>query len=163
MRQGTSGGDVRGAAGPTSRARERIYRAGSPRRRVRGGRSPGRSAGYSGPVGGRGDDYWDPALYRLVVPSQDLISRVMGHDPNARPEEYLPVVRPYGLFRMAWAIWREVPDAEAREALRVARRVRGEGEAEVFKATRSLVGYMRRRLLVRHHLRARLEKVASGG
>ena len=116
------------------------------------------STGGAGPAKGGEGDHWDSAVYKVVIPEQRLVVRLMGHDPHGSPEEYLPAVRPYGLLRMAWAIWREIPDAEPKAAVSLAWRVRREGEAVVFRTTRVLAEFVRRRLLLRHHLRTRLER-----
>lgn len=100
----------------------------------------------------------DAALYRLVIPSQSLVVRVNGLALDALEGDYLAAVRPYGVLGMAWAIWREVPDAEPKEALSLARRVRRKGEAEVLVAACGLAEHVRGMLRVRHRLVARLER-----
>lgn len=109
-----------------------------------------------------GDDSrkgWGSTLYGVVIPEQDLVVRINGLNPDAPEADYLVAVRPYGVLRMAWAIWREVPSVEPREALSLARRTRREGEAEVLVATRFLAEHVGGMLLARHHLVARLERV----
>lgn len=120
------------------------------RRSVRSGRPHPREES------GRGD--CDRALYRVIVPAQDLVVRLNGRDLDAPAEHYLPAVRPYGILRMAWALWRDVPGAEPKEALSLARRVRRKGEAEVLTAAGFLAEHVGGRLLARHRLVARLER-----
>lgn len=100
----------------------------------------------------------DRALYRVIVPEQDLVVRLNGRDLDTPAEHYLPALRPYGVLRMAWAFWREVPGAEPKEALSLARRVRRKGEAEVLMAVGFLAEHVGGRLLARHRLVARLER-----
>ena len=103
---------------------------------------------------------WDSTLYGVVVPQQDLAVRINGLDPDAPEGNYLLAVRPYGVLRMAWAIWREVPGMEPEEALSLARWVRWKGEAQMLVATRGLAEHVRGMLWVRHRLVARLERVS---
>ncbi|HZC18456.1 MAG TPA: hypothetical protein VE225_01985, partial [Rubrobacteraceae bacterium] len=63
-------------------------------------------AAGSGPAGEMRSD----ALYRVVIPRQNVVVRLNGLWPDVPENEFLPAVRPYGILRMAWAIWREVPD-----------------------------------------------------
>ena len=98
-----------------------------------------------------------PALYRLVVPVQNLVVRLNGLDPDASPDGYLPAVRPYGTLRMAWAIWREVPDVAPKRALSLALRARRKGDAEVLLASGFLAGHVQGRLRAAHRLASRLE------
>ena len=113
----------------------------------------GACSGDPGPQG------WGWALYRVVIPRQGLVVRINGLDQDAPEGDYLPAVRPYGVLGMAWAIWREVPGAEPKEALSLARRVRSKGEAEVLVATRFLAEHVRAGLRARHLLVARLNPV----
>jgi len=99
-------------------------------------------------------------LYRVIVPKQNLVVRLNGLRPDDPEDGYLPAVRSYGVMRTAWAIWREVPGTEPGEALRLARRVRCDSEAEVLVATRSLAEHVRGMLRARHRLVARLERAA---
>lgn len=98
-------------------------------------------------------------LYWVMIPEQKVVVRINGLRPDDPEDGYLPAVRPYGVVRMAWAIWREVPGAGPGEALSLARRVQRKGEAEVFVATRFLADHVRGMLRARHHLVARLERV----
>lgn len=84
---------------------------------------------------------------------------INGPDPDAPEGYYLAALRPYGVLGMAWAIWREVPGAEPKEALSLARRVRVKGEAEVLVATRFLAEHVQAGLRARHLLVARLDPV----
>lgn len=102
---------------------------------------------------------WDGSLYRVVVPRQKVVVRINALRPDDAEGGYLPAVKPYGVMRMAWAIWREVPGVEPKEALSLARLARREGEAEVLAATRFLAEHVRGMLLARHRLVARLERV----
>lgn len=98
-------------------------------------------------------------LYRVVVPRQNLVVRLNGLDPDAPEDGYLPAARTYGVLRMAWAIWREVPDVEPRRAFSLALGVRGKGEAEVLTAACGfLADHVRLRLRARHRLSSRLER-----
>ena len=106
-----------------------------------------------------GREGWDAPLCRVVVPRQRVVVKVNGLRPDEAGGGYLPAVRPYGVLRMAWAIWREVPGVEPNEALSLAWRVRREGEAEVLAATRFLAEHVGGMLLARHRLVARLEWV----
>jgi hypothetical protein len=99
----------------------------------------------------------DCTLYRVVVPEQNIVVRVNGLDPDSPEDDYLRAVRPYGLLRMAWAIWREVPDMSPKKALSLALRIRCEGQMEVLVTTPFLAEHVQGRLLARHHLVARLE------
>lgn len=117
------------------------------------GEETGTKHGDPGPEGR------DGPLCRVVVPRQRVVVRVNGLRPDDAEGGYLPAVRPYGVTRMAWAIWREVPGMEPKEALSLARRVRREGEAEVLSATRFLAEHVGGMLLARHRLVARLERV----
>jgi hypothetical protein len=101
---------------------------------------------------------WEVDRYRVVVPMQNLVVRLNGLDLDAPEDDYLPAVRPYGVLRMAWAIWREVPDVLPGEALSLALRVRREGGAEVLIATRFLAEHVQGMLFTRHHLATRLER-----
>ncbi|CAA9465587.1 MAG: hypothetical protein AVDCRST_MAG25-1488 [uncultured Rubrobacteraceae bacterium] len=127
------------------------------RSRARSLRDRGGFTGGAGPEEG-GGERWGPAAYKVVVPEQRLVVRIMGHDPHGSVNDYLPAVRPYGVLRMAWAIWREIPDVGLKAAALVAWRVRREGEAAVFRTTLVIAEFLRRRLLLRHHLRTRLER-----
>ena len=98
-------------------------------------------------------------LYRVLIPDQNLVVRMNGLDPDAPEDDYLPTVRPYGMLRMAWAIWREVPDARPKESLALAARVRRKGQAEVLTAAPFLAEHAVLRLLARHRLMAHLERV----
>lgn len=109
--------------------------------------------GDSGPEG------WDSTLYEVVIPKQNPAVRIDGLDPDAPEGDYLPAVRPYGVLRMAWAIWREVPSVEPEEALSLAWQVRQKGQARVLVATRFLAWHVRGMLRARHRLAARLERV----
>lgn len=82
------------------------------------------------------------ALYRVIVPRQNIVVRLNGLDPDAPEDGYLPAVRPYGTLRMAWAIWRGVPDVAPRSALSLALRVRSEGRAEILVAARFLAEHV---------------------
>ena len=82
------------------------------------------------------------ALYRVIVPRQNIVVRLNGPDPDAPEDGYLPAARPYGTLRMAWAIWREVPDVAPRSALSLALRVRSEGRAEILVAARFLAEHV---------------------
>ena len=102
--------------------------------------------------------YDDVALYRVVIPRQNLIVRMNGLDPDAPEDGYLQTVRPYGSLRMAWAIWREVPDVAPAEVFSLAFAVRRKGEAEVLTAASgSLADHVGLRLRARHRLSSRLE------
>ncbi len=103
---------------------------------------------------------WDSTLYGVVIPQQNLAVRINRLDPDAPEGNYLPAVRPYGVLRMAWAIWREVPGVEPEEALSLARWVRWKGEAQILMATRGLAEHVRGMLRVRHRLVARLERAS---
>ena len=87
-----------------------------------------------------------------------MVVRINGLDLDASSDGYLPAVRPYGVLRTAWAIWREVPDVEPGAALSLALRVRRQGETEVMVATRFLAEHTQWRLRARHRLVARLER-----
>ena len=100
----------------------------------------------------------DRALYRVIVPAQELVVRLNGRDLDTPAEHYLPALRPYGVSRMAWAFWREVPGAEPEEALSLARRVRRKEEAEVLTAAGFLAEHVRAGLRAHHGLVARLER-----
>ena len=108
--------------------------------------------------GDPGREGQDGPLCRVVVPRQKVVVRVNGLRPDDAEGDYLPVVRPYGLLCMAWAIWREVPGLGPREALSLAWKVRWDGEAEVLVATRFLAEHVGGMLLARHRLVARLER-----
>lgn len=97
------------------------------------------------------------AVYRLVVPRQSVAVRLNGQWPDVSKDEFLSAVRPYGILRMAWAIWREVPDVAPKEALSFALRVRQKGEAEVLVTSGFLGEHVRLRLLARHHLTSWVE------
>ncbi len=99
------------------------------------------------------------ALYRVVIPRQNLVVRLNGLYPDIPETEFLPAVRPYGMLRMAWAIWREIPGIVPKEAFSFALRIRWKGEVEVLVATRFLAEHVRLGLLARHHLVSRLERV----
>ncbi len=96
-------------------------------------------------------------LYRVVIPRQNVVVRLNGVWPDTPENEFLPAVRPYGILRMAWAIWREVPGVAPKEALSFALRVRRKDEAEVLVASGFLAEHVRLSLLARHHLVARVE------
>lgn len=128
------------------------------RRGVSASRLPGRRTRGAGPTGTGADGHWDSALYRVVVPRQNLVVRINGLDGESRPEDYLLATRPYGILGMAWAIWREVSDVPPKEALSLSWRIREDGEAVVLKTSRLLAGYVRGRLRDRHHLVTRLER-----
>jgi hypothetical protein len=106
-----------------------------------------------GSGGGRG-----PALYRVVLPRQNVVVRLSAGDLLDSPEEHLPAIRPYGALGMAWAIWREVPDIPPGAAFALARRARKYGEAVILEGAWPLVQHARSRLLARH-LVTRLERV----
>lgn len=108
-------------------------------------------------------DGWSSPLYRVVIPDQKVVVRINGLNLDAPEEDYLPAVRPYGLLRMAWALWRDVPDLEPGRALSLVVRVRREGRAEVLVATRFLAEHVRARLRARHRLVALLERLDEGG
>jgi hypothetical protein len=110
-------------------------------------------AAGSGPAGEMRSD----ALYRVVIPRQNVVVRINGLDSDTPENEYLPAVRPYGILRMAWAIWREVPGVAPKEALSFALRVHRKGEAEVLVASGFLAEHVWLSLLARHHLTARVE------
>jgi hypothetical protein len=55
------------------------------------------------------DEVRSDALYRVVIPRQNLVVRLNGLWPDIPEDEFLPAVRPYRILRMAWAIWRELP------------------------------------------------------
>lgn len=114
-------------------------------------------AGAAGP--GRESGARNDSLFRVVIPGQNLVVRLNGLSPDTPEDEFLAVVRPYGIARMAWAIWREVPGVAPSEALSLALRVRRKGEAEVLVATELLAEYVRLGLRARHRLAARLERV----
>lgn len=69
------------------------------------------------------------ALYRVVIPRQNLVVRLNSLWLDIPEDEFMPAVRPYGILRMAWAIWREIPGVAPKEAFSVALRVRRKGEA----------------------------------
>ena len=98
-----------------------------------------------------------PDLYRVVIPVQNLVVRLNGLDSDASPDGYLPAVRPYSILRMAWAIWREVPDVAPKRALSLTRRVRRKGETEVLVASGFLAGHVQGRLRAAHRVVSRLE------
>jgi hypothetical protein len=102
----------------------------------------------SGPAGEMRSD----ALYRVVIPRQNVVVRLNGVWPDTPENEFLPAVRPYGILRMAWAIWREVPGVAPKEALSFALGVRRKGEVEVLVASGFLAEHVRLGLLARHHL-----------
>ena len=162
-----SRGDAELLHEPSARPRARCRNSGGARatepaaHRARGSasRTPGRRTRGAGPTGAGADGHWDSALYRVVVPRQNLVVRLNGIDGESRPEDYLPAVRPYGILGMAWAIWREVPDVPPKEALSLSWRIREDGEAVVLKTSKLLAGYVRGRLRDRHHLVARLERI----
>ena len=104
------------------------------------------------------DELRSDALYRVVVSRQNLVVRLNGLCPDIPEDEFLPAVRPYGILRMVWAIWREVPGIAPTEAFSFALKVRRKGEVGVPVATRSLAEHVRLGLLARHHLVARLER-----
>lgn len=108
--------------------------------------------GYGGTSG--------PALLRVVVPKQNLVVRLNGLRPDDPEGGYLPAVRPYGFLRMAWAIWREVPGVEPKQALSLVWKVRREGEAEVLVTGAFLAQHVQGRLWACHRLLARLEPFA---
>jgi len=97
-------------------------------------------------------------LYWVVVLRQNVVVRLNGRWPDTPENEFLPAVRPYGILRMAWAIWREVPDVAPREAFSLASRVRRKGEANVLLASGFLAEHVRLGLLARHHLASRIER-----
>ena len=97
------------------------------------------------------------ALYRVIVPRQNVVVRLNGLDPDAPEDGYLPAVRPYGTLQMAWAIRREVPDVAPRNAFSLALRVRREGRAEILVAARFLAEYVQGSLLARHRIAADLD------
>jgi hypothetical protein len=97
-------------------------------------------------------------LYRVVVPTQNVVVRLNGRWQDTPENEFLPAVRPYGILRMSWAIWREVPDVAPREAFSLALRVRRKGEAKVLLASGFLAEHVRLGLLARHHLASRIER-----
>jgi hypothetical protein len=100
------------------------------------------------------------ALYRLVIPRQDVAVRlVVLLWPVAPEDAFLSAVKPYGMLRMAWAIWREVPHVAPKEALTFALEARRKGEAEALIASGLLAEHVRTSLLVRHRLAAWLEPV----
>lgn len=101
----------------------------------------------------------DVLLYRLVVPRQNLTVRLNGLDPDSPEDGYLEAVRPYGVLRMAWAVWREVPDVAPKQALSFALGVRRKGEADVLTASGFLAEHVGLRLRARHRLSSRLERV----
>src|SRR5918997_1517446 len=92
------------------------------------------------------------AVYQVVIPRQSVVVRLNGLWPDTPEDEFLSAVRPCGILRMAWAIWREVPDVTPKEALSFVLRVRWEGETEVLVASGFLVEHVRLRLLARHRL-----------
>lgn len=94
-----------------------------------------------------------------MVPRQLLIVRLNGHDQDSPPEDYLPTIRPYGVTRMAWALWREVPDVTLRASLALATKVRGQGRAEVLVTSEWLAEHVEGRLLAVHRLATRLERL----
>lgn len=113
-----------------------------------GAADPGRKSGARNDV-----------LCRVVIPRQNLVVRLNGLSPDTPEDEFLAAVKPYGIARMAWAIWREVPGVAPSEALSLALRVRRKGEAEVLVATEFLAEYVSLGLRARHRLAARLELV----
>jgi hypothetical protein len=106
-----------------------------------------------------GNDAPSDALYRIVLSRQNLIVRLNGLWPDVPEDEFLPTVRPYGVLRMAWAIWREVPNVSPTQALVFALTVRRKGEAEVLVAIDFLAEHVRLGLLARHHLATRKELI----
>ena len=106
-----------------------------------------------------GGDHRGAALYRVVVPRQNLAVRLNGLDPDAPDDGYLPAVRPYGVLRMACAIWREVPDVAPKRAFSLTLKIRRKGEAEVLVAAAFLADHVGLRLRARHLLSFRLEQV----
>jgi hypothetical protein len=96
-------------------------------------------------------------LCRVVISRQSMVVRLNGLSPDIPEGEFLPPVRPYGILRMAWAIWRVVPDVSPGGALSLVLRISREGRAEVLVATPFLAEHVRGMLLARHHLMTRLE------
>ncbi len=92
-----------------------------------------------------------------MIPRQKVVVRLNGLWSDTPEDEFLSAVRPYGILRMAWAIWREIPDVAPKEALSLAFRVYREGKAEVLVASGFLAEHVRLRLLARHHLTAWME------
>jgi hypothetical protein len=116
--------------------------------------------GNTDPASGRpegSDPTRAPTLWRVVIPRQNLVVRRNGLNPDGPEDGYLASVVPYGIFRMAWAIWREVPDATPKNALSLALRVRREDEAEVLVASGFLAEHVPLGLLARYQLGTRLE------
>ena len=99
------------------------------------------------------------ALHKVVVSRQHLIVRLNGHDQDSPPDAYLRAARPYGIARMAWALWREVPDLALGEALSFAMEARREGQTEVLVTSEWLAQHVEGRLLAAHRLVARTERL----
>ena len=91
----------------------------------------------------------DAPLRRVMGRRQRVVS-MNGLRPDAAEGGYLPAVGPYGVLRMMWAIWREVPGVEPKEALSPARRIRREDGAAVLATMRFLAGHVGGMLLARH-------------
>ena len=99
------------------------------------------------------------ALHKVVVSRQHLIVRRNGHHQDSPPDAYLPAARPYGIARMAWALWREVPDLGLGEALSFAMEARREGQTEVLVTCEWLAQHVEGRLLAAYRLVARTERL----
>ena len=93
-------------------------------------------------------------MIKVVVSRQHLIVRLNGHD-----QDYLPAVRPYRIARMAWVLWREVPDLALGEAISLAMEARREGQTEVLATSEWLAQHVEGRLLAAHRLVARTERL----
>lgn len=106
-----------------------------------------------------GPDPPSDALYRIVLPRQNLIVRLNGLWLDVPEDEFLPAVRPYGVLRMAWAIWREVPNVSPTQVLAFALTARRKGEVEALVAIDFLAEHVRLGLLARNHLATRKELI----
>ena len=108
-----------------------------------------------GPIG----EARESTLYRVLVPRQNLVVRLNGSYPDTPEEEFLAAVRPYGMARMAWAIWREVPGATFGEAVSHALRARRDGETEVMISTKFLAEHVASSLAARHRLAVKVRRM----
>ena len=112
------------------------------------------------------DEVRGDALYRVVIPRQNLIVRLNGPWPDIPEDKFLPAVRPYGIFHTGSSI-RDLAHGLghlARGSRRCAQRslfVRFQGSpegrvSEVLIATRLLDEQIRLGLRARHHLVSRV-------
>ena len=95
--------------------------------------------------------------WALVVPRQDVVVRLNGHDPDASPLDYLPAVRPYGVVAMARALRREIPGLRTGAALRIAWCARRGERAVAAVGTHGFLDDVRVRLHAFHALVSTIE------